>query len=119
MLTPGYDHLGNHTSYRSLSSWMSVSVENEDFLRGAVWLVALMPDRLRAIEALEMTALSAATYLRTGEDGMRSKIIANAAIATLINLGGKEIDAPVLRLSKLVEHRTVQAPLLAYLNTEG
>ncbi|AWW75774.1 hypothetical protein CD351_15180 [Erythrobacter sp. KY5] len=116
---PSYKHADGRTAYKSLSSFMRLSVENEEFVRGALWLVALMPDRARAIEALELTALSAATYLWTGEDAMRSKIIANAAIATLIAMGGDDVDAPVLRLSKLVEHRTIQAPLLKHLNAES
>ncbi|EAQ28030.1 hypothetical protein NAP1_10563 [Erythrobacter sp. NAP1] len=119
MPKPSYKHADGRTAYKSLSSFMRLSVENEEFVRGALWLVALMPNRARAIEALELTALSAATYLWTGEDAMRSKIIANAAIATLIAMGGDDVDAPVLRLSKLVEHRTVQAPLLKHLNAES
>ena len=113
MLAPAY----RGSSYATLASSMRLSVENEEFLRGALWLVAVMPDRARAIEALERTAQSAATYTRTGDDGMRSKIIANAAIATLIDMGGSDIDPAVLRLSKVVEHQTIKAPLLAYLNT--
>lgn len=118
LLKAEYNNADGQTIYQALSSWMRLSVENEEFVRGALWLVALMPDRARAIKALELTAQSAATYLSLGEEGMRSKIIANAAIATLIDLGGGDIDAAVLRLSKQVEHRTVQAPLLNYLNAE-
>lgn len=119
MLNPSYRHEDGRSTYETLSSWMRLSVENEEFLRGALWLVALMPDRARAITALELTALSAATYMWTGDDGMRSKIIANAAIATLIDLGGPDIDAAVLRLSKGVEHQTIRAPLMDYLNSGG
>lgn len=113
MLAPAY----KGGTYATLATWMRLSVENEEFLRGALWLVALMPDRARAIVALERTAQSAATYTWTGDDGMRSKIIANAAIATLIDMGGNDIDPAVLRLSKVVEHQTIRAPLLAHLNT--
>lgn len=114
MLAPAY----KGGSYATLATWMRLSVENEEFLRGALWLVALMPDRARAIEALERTAQSAATYTWTGDDGMRSKIIANAAIATLIDMGGNDIDPAVLRLSKVVEHQTIRAPLLTHLNLD-
>ncbi len=113
---PSYRHADGQRTYSTLSNWMRLSVENEEFLRGALWLAALLPDRARAIENLELTAQSAATYLWTGDDAMRSKIIANAAIATLIAMGGNDIDAAVLRLSKTVEHRTIKAPLLAHLN---
>lgn len=113
MLAPAY----KGASYATLATWMRLSVENEEFLRGALWLVALMPNRARAIEALERTAQSAATYTWTGDDGMRSKIIANAAIATLIDMGGKDIDPAVLRLSRVVEHQTIRMPLLAHLDT--
>lgn len=112
---PSYSTEGRST-YETLHTWMALSVENEEFLRGALWLVAVMPDRARAIEALELTAQSAATYLWTGDEAIRSKIIANAAIATLIEMGGDDIAAPVLRLSKVVEHQTIKAPLLAHLN---
>ncbi len=118
LLKPSYKHVDGRSSHETLASWMRLSVENEEFLRGAVWLVALMPDRTRAIRALELTAQSAATYTWTGDDAMRSKIIANAAIATLIDMGGNDIDPAVLRLSKVVEHQTIRAPLLAYLNLE-
>ena len=112
MLAPAY----KGGTYDTLAKWMRLSVENEEFLRGALWLVALMLDRARAIEALERTAQSASTYTWTGDDGMRSKIIANAAIATLIDMGGNDIDPAVLRLSKVVEHQTMRAPLLVHLN---
>jgi hypothetical protein len=118
MLNPGYKNTDGGSTYETLSTWMRLSVENEEFLRGALWLAALMPDRARAITALELTAQSAATYTWTGDDGMRSKIIANAAIATLIDLGGADIDAAVLRLSKVVEHQTIRAPLMDYLNLQ-
>lgn len=97
---------------------MRLSVENEEFLRGAVWLVALMPDRARAIDALAKVAQTAATYMWTGDDGMRSKIVANAAIATLIAMGGSDIDQPVLRLSKVIENCTINPPLFKHLNRE-
>ena len=116
MRQPSYANPQGLNTHHTLGGWMRVSVENEEFLRGAVWLTALMPDRARAIEGLEKTAQSAATYLSYGDDAIRSKIIANAAIATLIAMGGSDIDAAVLRLSKVVEHRSIQAPLLKHLN---
>jgi hypothetical protein len=116
---PSYKSDNGQSTYETLSSWMRLSVENEEFLRGAVWLVALMPDRVRAIEALEKVAQTAATHMWTGDDGMRSKIIANAAIATLIAMGGGEIDLPVLRLSNVIENCTINPPLFKYLNREG
>lgn len=119
LLNPSYRSEDGRGTYQTLSTWMRLSVENEDFLRGAVWLAALLPDRARAITALELTALAAGTYTTTGDDGMRSKVIANAAIATLIDMGGPDIDAAVLRLSKGVEHQTVRAPLIAYLEGTG
>lgn len=112
--------LAGRSSYASsLHSTLRLSVENEEFLRGAVWLVALMPDRARAIDALAKVAQTAATYMWIGEEGMRSKIVANAAIATLIAMGGSEIDQPVLRLSKVIENCTINPPLFKYLNREG
>ena len=119
MLNPSYRCAEGRSTYQTMSDWMRLSVENEDILRGGVWLAALLPDRARAITALELTALAAATYTTTGDDGMRSKVIANAAIATLIDMGGPDIDAAVLRLSKGVEHQTVRAPLVAYLEGTG
>jgi hypothetical protein len=103
----------------SLHTTMRLSVENEEFLRGAVWLVALMPDRARAIAALADVAQTAATYMWTGDDGMRSKIVANAAIATLIGMGGSDIDRAVLRLSKTIDNCTINPPLFKHLNGAG
>lgn len=116
---PQHKHPNGGSNYETLSSWMRVSVENEEFLRGAVWLVALLSDRARAIDALEKVAQTAATYMWTGDDGMRSKIVANAAIATLIAMGGSDIDAPVLRLSKVIDNCTINPPLFKHLNGEG
>lgn len=116
---PVYRHPNGRTTYEGLASWMRVSVENEEFLRGAVWLVALMPDRARAIDALARVAQTAATYMWTGDDGMRSKIVANAAIATLIAMGGSDIDRAVLHLSKVIENCTVNPPLFKHLNRDG
>ncbi|MDF0545938.1 hypothetical protein PX699_26625 [Sphingobium sp. H39-3-25] len=113
---PHYKQGDGRATYESISTWMRVSIENEEFLRGATWLVALMPDRSRAIDSLSKVAQSAATYLSTGEDGMRSKIIANAAIATLIAMGGSDIDQAVLHLSKMIENCTINPPLFKYLN---
>lgn len=112
--------LEGRSSYASsLHSTLRLSVENEEFLRGAVWLVPLMPDRARAIDALAKVAQTAATYMWTGEEGLRSKIVANAAIATLIAMGGSDIDQPILRLSKVIENCTINPPLFKYLNREG
>jgi hypothetical protein len=119
LLKPSYKSEDGRSTYETLSSWMRLSVENEEFLRGAVWLVALMPDRALAIAALEKVAQTAATYMWTGDEGMRSKIIANAAIATLIAMGGNDIDLPVLRLSKVIDNCTINPPLFKYLNHEG
>lgn len=113
---PRYRAVDGHSTYGSLASWMGVSVENEEFLRGAVWLVALMPDRARAIDALERTAQTAATHVWTGDDGVRSKIVANAAIATLLGMGGSDIGPAVLRLSKAIENRTINPPLFRHFN---
>ncbi|WP_447765507.1 hypothetical protein [Sphingopyxis panaciterrae] len=113
---PPYKPAHGRDTYVSLARSMRVSVENEEFLRGAVWLVALMPDRTRAIDALAKVAQGAATYISTGDDGMRSKIVANAAIATLIAMGGSDIDRPVLHLSKTIENCTINPPLFKHLN---
>lgn len=116
MPTASYRNAAGASHHGGIGGWLRLSVENEDFLRGVVWLTALLPDRARAIEGLEKTAQSAATYMWTGDDAMRSKVIANAAIATLIAMGGDDIDAAVLRLSKTVEHQSVQKPLHKHLN---
>ena len=113
---PVHKRADGQSTYESRATWMRVSVQNEEFLRGAVWLVALMPDRARAIDALAKVAQTAATYMWTGEDGMRSKIVANAAIATLIAMGGSDIDQTVLRLSKTIDNCTINPPLFKHLN---
>ncbi|HQS68847.1 MAG: hypothetical protein B7Y36_08750 [Novosphingobium sp. 28-62-57] len=120
---PQYQRIEGHGSYYTMASAMRVSVENEEFLRGAVWLLPLMPDRARAITALADVAQTAATYMWTGEEGMRSTIVANAAIATLIAMGGakggSDIDQAVLRLSKTIDNCTINPPLFKYLNGGG
>jgi hypothetical protein len=116
---PSYKHSDGRSTYESLTTWMRLSVENEEFLRGAVWLVALMPDRARAVDALEKVAQTAATYVWTGDDGMRSNIVANAAVATLIAMGGTDIGPAVLRLSKAIENRSINSPLFRYLNGDA
>jgi hypothetical protein len=78
-----------------------------------------LPDRARAIAALADVAQTAATYMWTGDDGMRSKIVANAAIATLIGMGGSDIDRAVLRLSKTIDNCTINPPLFKHLNGKG
>ncbi|ATY33803.1 hypothetical protein CVN68_19095 [Sphingomonas psychrotolerans] len=113
---PVYRRADGRSTYESRATWMRVSVQNEEFLRGAVWLVALMPDRARAIDALAKVAQTAATYMCAGDEGMRSKIVANAAIATLIAMGGSDIDQAVLRLSKVIENCTINPPLFKHLN---
>lgn len=113
---PAYRAADGRSTYETMANWLCLSVENEEFLRGAVWLVALMPDRARAIDALERVAQTAATYMWVGEDAMRSKIVANAAVATLIAMGGGDIDPAVLRLSKVIENCTINPPLFKHLN---
>lgn len=107
-----YKKKNGGTSYRDIGSWLQVSIENEEFLRGAVWLLTVLPDRRRSIEALEKIAQTSAANI----GGSRSKIIANAAIATLIAMGDNDIDNAVLSLSKTIEDRAIIAPLYKYLN---
>lgn len=107
---------GGGTYYGSLQSWLKLSLENEQILRGALWMVAQMPDRAAAISALEKSTMAAASQLNFGEEGLRSKIIANAAIATLIDMGGSDVDPVLLRLSRQIENRTINAALFKALN---
>ncbi|SFS11817.1 hypothetical protein [Sphingomonas jatrophae] len=100
----------------SIFSWQAVSIENEQPLRGALWLVARMPDRARAIDAIERTALSAACRLHLGDNSHRSKVVANAAIATLIDMGGADVQPAILRLSRAIPDRTINPPLIKALN---
>jgi hypothetical protein len=107
---------GGGTYYGSLQSWLKLSLENEQILRGVLWMVAQMPDRAAAISALEMAAMAAASQLNFGDEGLRSKVIANAAIATLIDMGGPDVDPALLRLSRQIENRTINAALFKALN---
>ena len=63
-------------------------------------MVAQMPDRAAAISDLEKSTMAAASQLNFGDEGLRSKVIANAAIATLIDMGGSDVDPVLLRLSR-------------------
>ncbi len=114
--SPKYETTERHSYYARIGSWMGVSIENEEFLRGAVWLIALMPNRSRAIDALSKVAQTASTSMSTGDDNSRSKIVANAAIATLIAMGGSDIDQPILHLSKVIDNCTINPPLFKHLN---
>lgn len=110
---PGYR--ANHVW--AILGWLRMSVENEQILRGALWMLAAMPDRAAAITGLERIALSAGAPLwNSGEDQLRSKVIANAAIAMLIDMGGADVNPVLLRLSREIENRTVNAALFKALN---
>jgi hypothetical protein len=109
-----------HPRWRDLPrDWLRVSLENEALLRGALWLGAEILERAEAIAMLEALALSAAARLHLGDNSQRSKVVANAAIATLIGLKGSDVDAAVYRLSQGIPDRTINAPLFKALNSSG
>lgn len=93
-----------------------VSMENEQLLRAAVWLLPSLPDKVAAANTLEKTALAAACRMGGGSDAIRSKTTANAAIAALVELDSDVARLALLRLSTQIEDRTINAPILAALN---
>jgi hypothetical protein len=110
----------SHPRWRDLPrDWIRVSLENETLLRGALWLGAEIMDRAAAIAMLEATAMTAAVRLHLGDNSHRSKVVANAAIATLIDLKGSDVDAAVYRLSRAIPDRTINAPLFKAHNSSG
>jgi hypothetical protein len=110
----------SHARWRDLPrDWLRVSLENETLLRGALWLGAEIMDRAAAISTIEATALAAAARLHLGDNSQRSKVVANAAIATLIDLKGSDVDAAVYRLSQAIPDRTINPPLFKALNSSG
>jgi hypothetical protein len=118
-LTEGMLRL-SHPRWRDLPrDWLRISLENEALLRGALWLGAEIMDRAAAIAMLEATAMAAAARLHLGDNSHRSKVVANAAVATLIDLKGSDVDAAVYRLSKTIADRTINAPLFKALNNSG
>jgi len=100
-------------------NWLQVSLENETLLRGAIWLATEILDRADVIATLEAVALSASARLHLSDGGQRSKVLANAAIATLIDLGGSDVDQAVYRLSQAIPDRTINAALFKALNRGG
>jgi len=91
-------------------------MENEQLLRAAIWLLPSLPDTVAAVATLEKTALAAACRMGGGSDAIRSKTAANAAIAALVELDSDMARLALLRLSKQIEDRTINAPILAALN---
>ncbi len=97
-------------------AWLKVSLENEALLRGAMWLCAELAERGEAIAMLEAMAKSGAGRCAFGDQGHRSRVVANAAIATLTARSGADIDAAIFRLSRAIPDRTINMPLFKALN---
>ncbi len=111
--------LHNKPSYgEDPASWLQVSIENEALLRGTMWLAAEISESSEAIALLETMALACAGRTWIGDQGHRSRVVANAAIATLIDKGGADVDAAVFRLSRAIPDRTINMPLFKALNQE-
>ncbi|WP_353226690.1 hypothetical protein [Novosphingobium sp.] len=103
--------------YGTIQSWQKVSLENEQLLRGAIWLMTAMAERQVAIATLEQVALSASARLTMGDDCRRSKVVANAAIASLIHLGEADVAPALMRLIRAIDDRTIKAAAMKALNT--
>lgn len=97
--------------------WLQVSIENEALLRGALWLASEIMPAETAVLILESVAISAAQKLTWGDQGHRSKVVANAAIATLIDKDGPHGHAAMLRLTRSIDNRSISGPLLKALNS--
>lgn len=89
----------------------SVSFENDQLLRSVLWLLPNLIDAENAIAALEKVALAAAFRLSPGEGSLRSGAVANAAIATLIDMKNDLAQDALSRLSKQIEAKTVNAAI--------
>lgn len=108
-----------HDRYESPATWLKVSIENEALLRGAMWLAVELSPRDEAVKLLKAIALAGASRFHLGDQGHRSKVVANAAIATLIDLGGADVDAAVLSLSHSIHDRTINVALFRALNKQS
>jgi hypothetical protein len=102
--------------YDNPGAWLFLSIENESLLRGAMWLASEISSRDVAIATLEAIAQAGAARIGMGDQGHRSRVVANAAIATLIDKGGADVDAAILRLSSMIPDRTINMPLFKALN---
>lgn len=79
-------------------------------------LCAELCNQSEAIAMLEAMAKSGAARCAYGDQGHRSRGVANAAIATLTDRSGADIDAAVFRLSRAIPDRTINMPLFKVLN---
>ena len=106
---------GNYR-YDDPPGWLRVSIENEALLRGALWLCAEIAEAEDAVALLEAMALASAARWSMGDQGHRSRVVANAAIATLAGLKGADVNAAIYRLSRVIPDRTINMALLRALN---
>jgi hypothetical protein len=97
-------------------SWQSASVENEQMLRSCVWLLKEMPDQLTAISTLEKMSLAGACGFQIGRENYRAHTVANAAIASLIDIGTGDAQLALLRLSREIDDASMVATIVKALN---
>ncbi len=97
-------------------SWQSASVENEQLLRACIWLLPEMPDQSATIATLEKMALACSCGFHSGRDNYRSHIVANAAIASLVDMGTTDADLALLRLSREIDDASIVATISKALN---
>jgi hypothetical protein len=80
------------------------TTENDKVLRGATWLLGLLPAP-ECVDALERTA-SAATAIKHS-DNYRSRTTANAAIASLGTIGTTEALHALGRLRRVIKDKSI------------
>lgn len=106
--------LGNRESggpryCKHLATSLMASVENEQVLRAAIWMLPHLPDRAGAIDTLEKCAAAGVAMKAGHRDGHRSRPATNAAVAGLGTIGTPEALLALTRLSTRIEERSVLA----------
>lgn len=97
-------------------SWQSASVENEQLLRACVWLLPEMPDQLAAIITLEKMALAGSCGFQFNRENYRAHTVANAAIASLVDIGTTDAQLALLRISREIDDASIVATISKALN---
>jgi hypothetical protein len=97
-------------------SWQSASIENEQLLRACVWLLPEMPDQIAAIKTLEKMTLAGSCGFHFNRENYRAQTVANAAIASLIDIGTTDAHLALLRVSRAIDDASMVATISKALN---
>ena len=96
---------GVHRRYAGhLYTTLTLSLENEQFVRALVWLLPHLPDRAASIDALERCVLAGVATANAAHDGRRrARAVSTAAVAALQAMDDPDALLALHRLSRTVE----------------